>query len=177
MKVASRLVLLLVVAVSFACKTVKPVNPVADKPSFAGTYLYNFELSDNSRQRVREVLGPEGVDVGDIKDDRKEVFRRNINRLTDAPEILRVDYEGSKMIVTGGNGFRREYQLGPSGAAAGAVRWEGETLVAEVDADRGKITESFELTSSRRQLFMTVKLEVAGFDRPIVVRRVYDREL
>jgi hypothetical protein len=55
------------------------------------------------------------------------------------------------------------------------TRWDKERLIVETKLDRGpNLTETLGLSSDRKQLVVTVRLE--GRSTPVTVRRVYDAE-
>lgn len=65
------------------------------------------------------------------------------------------------------------FQLGKVSSKA---FWKDKTLVVETVTEKGdKITESFELSANKKQLFVTVQLAKKGSAKTLKVRRVFNR--
>ncbi|MEK7723104.1 MAG: hypothetical protein AAB336_02035, partial [Acidobacteriota bacterium] len=74
------------------------------------------------------------------------------------------------------NGTRVAKTIYQIGKVSTKAFWKEKKLVVEIEANNGdKITETFELSSNRKQLFVTVQLTQKNSTKNLKVRRVYER--
>ncbi len=74
------------------------------------------------------------------------------------------------------DGRPTEYKLTSGDPGESQAQWTEQKLIVETKTARGsRLTETFEISPDRNHLIVSVKL-VGGRARPILIRRVYDRE-
>jgi hypothetical protein len=75
------------------------------------------------------------------------------------------------------DGRHSEQRLGLSNDGESQARWNKKQFIVETKTKRGpKLTETYEVSASGERLYVLVKVENAGWTRPLFISRVYDRE-
>jgi len=120
-----------------------------------------------------------GVGGGD-RGAGREGAREAMRSVFEAPQEMSITQTATEIAVLEKDGRLRT--LHPDGkkykdAAATEVRtrWENDHLVVESSRQEGpKITETFDIGGTPRQLVVTVRFE-GSFSGPVTIRRVYDQ--
>lgn len=90
------------------------------------------------------------------------------------PEIMRIEYVGSMMLVRGGGGFKRDYELSNLNPAPGVeVKWDMVTLQTRLTEESIEITERYELSPDRMRLIITTTMNSALLEKPLEMRWIY----
>jgi hypothetical protein len=154
-------------------------------PDMTGTWVINLEQSDrpgDQMERRRPPGAPGQRPPGEPGGERRERFQQGFALLLQNSVAFKISETDSTLTLAGAEGIERV--LNPDGQervrrieGLGNVtvktRWKGDKLVVERTLETGvKITETFELASEGRQLFL--ELKISGGPRTIDFRRVYD---
>lgn len=166
-----------------ACSGGSGIAP--DHPDITGTWVINLEQSDrpgDQMERRRPPGAPGQRPPGEPGGERRERFQQGFALLLQNSVAFKISETDSTLTLVGAEGIERV--LSPDGQervrrieGLGNVtvktRWKGDKLVIERTLETGvKITETFELASEGRQLFL--ELKISGGPRTIDFRRVYD---
>jgi hypothetical protein len=75
------------------------------------------------------------------------------------------------------DGRHSEQRFGSGVDGESQARWNKKQFIVETKTKRGpKLTETYEVSPSGQRLYVLVKVENAGWTRPLFISRVYDRE-
>jgi hypothetical protein len=160
----------LLVLLLAACAT-PTANPY---PAFDGRWLYDYASSVDANATLPpdlehsiSRLDREGR-TGDHR--RLEAVARNLH----PPEIMRIEYAGSTMVIRGGGGFSRNYELSNLNPAPGVeVKWDMVSLETKIVDDEIEVTERYELSSDGNSLVITITMNSPLLEKPLEMRRVY----
>lgn len=175
--------LLLACSALAACSGKSGIAP--DHPDLTGAWVINLEQSDrpgDHMERRRPPGAPGQRPPGEPGGERRERFQQGFALLLQNSVAFKISETDSTLTLVGAEGIERV--LNPDGQervrrieGLGNVtvktRWKGDKLVVERTLETGvKITETFELESAGRQLYL--ELKISGGPRTIEFRRVYD---
>jgi hypothetical protein len=166
----STILVLLVLPVLAACATA-PANPY---PPFDGRWLYDYGASVDQGPSL-----PVDFQTQISRLDREG--RSDEHRALEAvamklrpPEIMRIEYVGSTMVIRGGGGFKRDYELSNLNPIPGVeVKWDMVTLQTKLTDQSIEITERYELTPDRMRLIITTTMNSALLEKPLEMRWIY----
>lgn len=155
---------------------------------FIITTIFTNQINANSIKLSEEQKGIIGTwqIKNNISDNKKEATIP----ASFSPEILILAAETGLDEITINEGFKEFIQTntlptnGKSisknifqiGKVTSKAFWQGKILVVEIVTEKGdKITESFELSANKNQLFVTVQLKQKETAKVQKVKRVYNR--
>jgi hypothetical protein len=114
--------------------------------------------------------------------------RREKSRLMPGEYSLEIAQTGSEITINEGTAYlvrtrtlstdSRKPAIDKSGIGKNSTiaKWQGCQLVVETKTDQGgKVIESYQLSSSGRQIYVTVEFANDQLSEPIMLRRVYDK--
>ncbi len=178
-----------------------PRNAMATQQAdLSGSWILNYEESDDPRAQMREMRGARGGDRpsfggrrggsgggrggGGFGGGDRERMRQTMRMAMQAAErftvaqgdsTVTITYEerASLTLFTNGKKWKEE---GPEGVEIEfTAQWKGEELQVERKIDGGgKVQQTFLLSDDGDQLFVITKVEL-GRRAPLKFRRVYDR--
>ena len=147
-------------------------------PDFTGSWIYNWERSDDARAKLLEVApAPSYIEDREaaLEADR---IRHSLLGLVDPPQFLEILYRNGRMSVDGTGGIERVLVVDPARAKPVAgqpvSRWEGEVLVTELTDGQSHFIETYQLGTGGRSLIVTLTIDTKKLAAPLVVKRVYD---
>lgn len=165
-----------------ACSGGSTGGPIPEHPDFSGTWVINLELSDrpDDQLRRRDDDRPPRDPAGGRQEPRRAgpglgaLLQSFVAfRIVDQDSTLVLAGAGGEQRVVHPDGVERQSRLEGLGNVRVKSRWKGERLVVERRLDSGaKITETFELATEGRRLYVTTR--ISGIPRKIEFRRVYD---
>ncbi|NJM53180.1 MAG: hypothetical protein HC846_07185 [Blastocatellia bacterium] len=145
-----------------------PIILTEGQKEIVGTWQLKKTVSDSKTKQVKEsfipaVFAPESL----VLAAENEVDEITINEgFKEFIQTQTLPTDGK--IVT-----KNIFQIGKVSTKA---IWQGKTLVVETLTEKGdKITESFELSANKKQLFVTLQLAQKGSAKTLKVRRIYSR--
>ena len=160
-----------------------------------GKWVFNAELSDNTDKKVEAALKAAGEKIN------RKLFDRRQDRYRGGPaeqelydrmsydRELTIAMDGDTFIFTYADNFVRPVYTdnrSRSVSLAGLdeledfsfAHWEGERLMVEArPRDGGCADETYSLINNGTQLQMEFYIQPKGFDVPIELKRVFDRQL
>ena len=160
----------------------------------SGRWRLNQELSAYSRDSMPEkVERNERVVNGNwaivVKDSQSALAGARVRELLDATTSLEIFQDARKITMNAtGSAFvvltrtiytdgRPEQRFGLGGEGESQAQWNKKQFIVETKTKRGpKLTETYEVSPGGRRLYLLVKVENEGWTRPLLIRRVYDRE-
>jgi hypothetical protein len=81
----------------------------------------------------------------------------------------------TRTIYTDGRSSEQRFGLGDNGESQ--AHWSKDQFIVETETKRGpKLTETYELSRGGKRLYLLVKIENENWTRPLLIRRVYDRD-
>lgn len=155
-------------------------------PDFSGTWVFVAKKSDNVREKVAAAVGPDYT-VGSKKSEQARVWIRNwLESFSEDPEKRILTIEQTATEFKAGTGdevtihyFGREAtSRGPAGGINRVtVSWQGEQLVTEEKATKGKggIRAVYTMLPGNQSLQVDWHLEHESFKSPLDVRLAFDR--
>jgi len=143
-------------------------------PPFDGRWLYDYAASADSGPNLPPDFG-EAISRLD-REGRTEEHRQleALAMSLQPPEILRIEFLASVMVIRGGGGFQRDYELSNLNPAPGVVvKWNGKTVEATHNADSIELTETYELSPDKTRLFITLEMNSTLLEEPLAMRWTY----
>jgi hypothetical protein len=143
-------------------------------PPFDGAWLYDYGALSNSDANLPTDFG-EAISRLD-REGRSEQHKQleTIAMSLRPPELLRIEYLSSVMVIRGGGGFRRDYELSNLNPSPGVeVKWDMVTLESKLTADSIQVTEKYELSPDRNRLFITITMDSELLEKPLAMRWTY----
>lgn len=159
---------LALLAVSCATSTKNPYPP------FDGAWLYDYGAMTNSGPSLPSDFG-EAISRLD-REGRSEQHKQleTIAMSLRPPELLRIEYMASVMVIRGGGGFKRDYELSNLNPSPGVeVKWNMVTLESKLTSDSIRLTEKYELSPDKGRLFITITMDSELLDEPLEMRWTY----
>lgn len=164
-------VLICVAALCLTSCATATANPY---PPFDGRWLYDYAASVDEAATL-----PSNFHESISRLDREG--RTDEHRLLESvamnlqpPEILRIEYLGSVMVVRGGNAFKRDFELSNLNPAPGVeVKWDMVKLESKLTDQSIELTERYELSPDRSRLIITITMNTALLDEPLEMRWIY----
>ena len=166
-----------------ACSSGTGIAP--DHPDITGTWVINLEQSDrpgDQMERERPRGAPGQRPAGDPSGERRERFQQGFALMLQNSVAFKITESDSTLTLIGAEGIERVLtpdgqervrRIEGLGNVTVKARWKGDKLVVERTLETGvKITETIQLASEGRQLFL--ELKISGGPRTIEFRRVYD---
>ena len=167
----------------------------AKQINLSGKWRLNQQLSAYSAAPAGGDVFPEKAsgsfdDSADVTKEQElavaDLRLRELFEASNALEIFRKGREltmnatGSALVVITRtiytDGRPSEYKFTSGDLGESRARWAEQKLIVETKTARGsRLTETYELSPDRNHLVVSVKL-IGGRTRPIVIRRMYDRE-
>jgi len=174
-------------------------NNTAGKPNLGGTWKLNVDQSDNPMQKMREAqqesgeqpgggrrggfggrggyggggYGRNGGGQGGANGRRGGMQGMAQLVIEQTPTSLKVTESTGRVIAL--------YHANPESAPANgdanvpAAQWQDNKLVTTVEMPNGGTTmRTFELSSDKKQLILSTKIDVKRFKQPVTIRQVYD---
>ncbi|HJO12509.1 MAG: hypothetical protein QGG67_06435 [Gammaproteobacteria bacterium] len=187
----------LAVLCSSSLSMAQETGPGVNKNLFAGSWIINEELSDNTDDRVEAAIRADGGRIARSwfrkkEEDRyrggpadQELYDRisydDILQIThEEPEFhfeyadgfLRVFYTDGRRQTTGAN----EFYVG-GGRDVSFANWEGDSLLVEArPRDGGYTLETYTLQADGAQLRVEMEINPSSFGTTILLTRIYDRQ-
>ena len=163
--------------------------------NLSGKWRLNHQLSAFSAEPAEGDVFPEKASSsfedwpGVTREQQLAVADLRLRELFEASKALEIFGKGWELTVnaTGSalvvitrtfytDGRSTEYNLTSGDRGESQARWTEQKLIVETKTARGSsLTETFEISPDRNHLIVSLKL-VGGQTRPILIRRVYDRE-
>jgi hypothetical protein len=160
-----------------------------------GRWRLNQELSAHSTGSLPgDVTGSDPFGNGNgavaVNDSQSDLASVRVRELLDATTSLEIFLHGRRLtmnatgsafvvltrtIYTDGRPSEQRFGLGDNGE--GQAQWSDKKFTVETRTKRGpKLTETYELSPNGERLYVMVKIETESWPRPLLIRRVYDRE-
>lgn len=166
----SALLLPCVLLLAASCATA-PQNPY---PPFDGRWLFDYEASveDDATlppdfEQLISRLDREG------RTDDHRVLEAIARKLR-PPEILRIEFQASTMVIRGGGVFERSYELSNLNPTPGVeVKWDMVELEAKLTDENVEVTEHYQLSSDGNRLIIRITMDSPLLENPLEMRRVY----
>jgi len=188
------LAILLVMTAIGPSAMAQPANS-SKRRDLAGRWRLNLELSAYSAP-----LPPEGVGGNEpvmnehwalpVKDSQSGLASARVREVLDATTSLEIFQHGRELtinatgsvfvvltrtIYTDGRPSEQRFALGDKGESQ--AHWNKNQFIVETKTKRGpKLTETYELSRGGKRLYLLVKIENENWTRPLLIRRVYDRD-
>jgi hypothetical protein len=154
-------------------------------PNLSGRWDLNRDLSENGETKLARMQssqggghgpgrhgGGTGGSGGGLNTQMEEARGLFLN----APPWFVLTQDGERIVLTDSDGRVRTLTANGQKVRAGArdvrTKWDKHRLVSEISLSDGKLTETYERSSTAAQLIVTTKLDIRGHD--VSVRRVYD---
>ena len=166
-----------------ACSGASGIAP--DHPDITGTWVINLEQSDrpgDQMERERPRGAPSQRPPGEPGGEQRERFQQGFALMLQNSVAFKITESDTTLTLLGAEGIervlrpdgqKRVQRIEGLGNVTVKTRWKGDRLVIERTLENGvKITETLELASEGRQLFL--ELKISGGPRTIEFRRVYD---
>lgn len=185
---------LAVVAASHARAHAEDKTKAPVSVDLSGRWVYNKQLSDDAREKMREagegrggrggggMGGPGGGRMGPPlgtggDDDPREAMRslfepaEELTITATEPEIVITEqYGATRNLHPNGKPYKTD-----NGNAEIKTQWkEGKLVVEKRNARGGKLVEAWELVPDKSRILLVVKME-GGFGPALNLKRVYDR--
>ena len=162
--------LLVVLPLLVACATTQP----SPYPPFDGRWLYDYAASVGDDATLPPDFG-ESISRLDREGRNEDHKQLEMMAMKLRPsEIIRIEYIGSSMLIRGGGGFERNYDLSGMKPTPGVeVKWDMTRLEATMTDDRIQVQESYELSLDRMRLTILIRMDSPLLDEPLEMRRVY----
>ncbi len=193
-KGAVLLAILLVMTAIGSSAMAQPANN-SKRRDLAGRWRLNRELSASS-----DLLSPGGVGDNEpvmnehwalpVKDSQSGLASARVREVLDATSSLEIfqhrreltiNATGSVYVVltrtiyTDGRPSEQRSALGDKGESQ--AHWNKNQFIVETNTKHGpKLTETYELSRGGARLYLLVKIENENWTRPLLIRRVYDRD-
>jgi hypothetical protein len=193
-KDAVLLAILLVMTAIGPSAIAQPANS-SKRRDLAGRWRLNRELSAFSDE-----LSPGGVGDNEqvmsehwalpVKDSQSGLASSRVREVLDATTSLEIFQHGRELtmnatgsvfvlltrtIYTDGRPSEQRFALGDNGESQ--AHWNKNQFIVETKTKRGpKLTEAYELSRGGTRLYLLVKIENENWMRPLLIRRVYDRD-
>jgi hypothetical protein len=161
----------------------------------AGRWRLNRELSAYSGALLPGVVEGNEPVMNDhwalpVKDSQSGPARARVREVLDATTSLEIFQHGreitinatgsvfvvlTRTIYTDGRPSEQRFALGDKGESQ--AHWNKNQFMVETNTMRGpKLTETYELSRGGKRLYLLVKIENENWTRPLLIRRVYDRD-
>jgi hypothetical protein len=161
----------------------------------AGRWRLNRELSAYSGALLPGVVEGNEPVMNDhwalpVKDSQSGPARARVREVLDATTSLEIFQHGreitinatgsvfvvlTRTIYTDGRPSEQRFALGNKGESQ--AHWNKNQFIVETNTMRGpKLTETYELSRGGKRLYLLVKIENENWTRPLLIRRVYDRD-
>jgi hypothetical protein len=161
----------------------------------AGRWRLNRELSAYSGALLPGVVEGNEPVMNDhwalpVKDSQSGPARARVREVLDATTSLEIFQHGreitinatgsvfvvlTRTIYTDGRPSEQRFALGNKGESQ--AHWNKNQFIVETNTMRGpKLTETYELSRGGKRLYLLVKIESENWTRPLLIRRVYDRD-
>ena len=141
-----------------------PIKLTEEQKGIIGTWQFKKTVSDKQKESViPAVFAPQSLILAADNESDEITINEGFK-----------EFIQTQTLPTDGTSVTKNiYQIGKVSSKA---FWQEKSLVVEiVTANGDKITESFELSSNRKQLFVTVQLAKKSSTKTLKVRRVYNR--
>lgn len=167
MKLSFRTALLILVAIAVsACAT----GPKPVYPPLTGTWMYDYAASLDETGEVPQM--PQEW-LSELKRDEDKT-RDRLLVLMNPPELLAIETRGKRLYIQGGGRFERVYFLdGTSSSPNSVVTLSEQSIVAVHTEPEMTLTETWELSSNRSTLVVSIRVDTPKLPKPLVVHRVY----
>lgn len=181
--------LLFAVPASLAVAPLKDA-PNLQQPDLSGSWVLNYDESDDPRQVMREAMERSGMRRGGGQGRRgrmrgnREQRQGRMGALMEATvafEIVQDDSSvtfatsGREKLVLYSDGRKVKHSVEGFGTVETKARWKGDKLVVERQMPQGgKVTRTYRISEDGQRLYVMVKLEGGRMPRPIEYRQVYD---
>lgn len=161
---------LLIVLFLASCATA-PANPY---PPFNGRWLYDYAASVETAATLpanfQESISR--LDREGRTDEHKMLESIAMN--LQPPEILRIEYMASTMVIRGGNAFKRDYDLSNLNPTPGVeVKWDMVKLESKLTDQSIEMSEKYELSPDRNRLIITISMKTASLEKPLEMQWIY----
>lgn len=159
--------------------------------AFSAITIFTGKINANPIKLTEEQKGIIGTwQFKKSVSETKKSSKTNILPVVFAPESLVLAADNNLAEVTINEGFKEFIQTntlptdGTSitknvfqvGKVSAKALWQGKSLLVEVVTEKGdKVTEKFELSSNKKQLFVTVQAVEKNSAKSTKIVRVYDR--
>ena len=163
-----------------------------DHPDFAGKWLFNADLSDNTDKKVEASLKAAGAKI------ERKLFDRRQDRYRGGPveqelydrisydRELTISLEGDNFIFTYADNFvrpvytdnrSRSVSLAGQDEDFSFAHWEEDRLVVEArPRDGGYANEIYSLINNGTQLQVEMYIQPKSFFEPIELKRIFDHQ-
>jgi len=193
-KGAGLLAILLVMTAIGSSAMARPANN-SKRRDLAGRWRLNRELSASS-----DLLSPGGVGDNEpvmnehwalpVKDSQSGLASARVREVLDATTSLEIFQHGPELTInaTGSvfvvltrtiyiDGRPSEQRFALVDKGESQAHWNKNQFIVETKTKRGpKLTETYELSRGGKRLYLLVKIENENWTRPLLIRRVYDRD-
>jgi hypothetical protein len=172
----------------------QPANN-SNRRDLAGRWLLNRGLSAYSGALLPGVVEGNEPVMNDhwalpVKDSQSGLASARVREVLDATTSLEIFQHGRELtinatgsvfvvltrtIYTDGRPSEQRFTLGDKGESQ--AHWNKNQFIVETKTKRGpELTETYELSRGGKQLYLLVKIENENWTRPLLIRRVYDRD-
>lgn len=172
----------------------RPANN-SKRRDLAGRWRLNRELSAYSGALLPGVVEGNEPVMNDhwalpVKDSQSRLASTRVREVLDATTSLEIFQHGRELtinatgsvfvvltrtIYTDGRPSEQRFALGEKGESQ--AHWNKNQFIVETKTKRGsKLTETYELSRGGKRLYLVVKIENENLTRPLLIRRVYDRD-
>lgn len=161
------------------------------QPELSGIWRLNLELSEEGYQITQTKTSDDRLVLTNWREPSQGKQPARLRELLEATRTLEIHQRGRQLTMnaTGSDfvvltrtvytdGRRSQHSFGLGDKGESQARWSEQKFILETDLNRGsRLTESYELSPGGDRMSVLVKIEAPGWSQPILIRRIYDKDI